>query len=146
MLKKVAASVAVLTLAAAVITGCSSGKLDTEETCSFINDQVAEQNLLQKAEDLSEQLIAGDTKDYAKIIDEFNAILIDAESKTKDKKLVDALSAASVQNREVSKLMAQGNGENSAKINEQLAALDTDEASEATAYLDEACPNMDSFN
>src|SRR5690606_7808282 len=146
MLKKVAASVAVLTLAATVITGCSSGKLDTEETCSFINDQVAEQNLLQKAEDLSEKLIAVNIKDNDKLNDEFTAILIDAESKAKDTRLVDALSAASVQNREVSKLMAQGNGENSAEINEQLAALDTDEASETTAYLDEACPNMDSFN
>ncbi|MGQ3384124.1 hypothetical protein [Glutamicibacter sp. TV12E] len=146
MLKKVAASAAVLTLAATAITGCSSGKLKTEETCSYINDQVAEKDLLHKADDLSEQLIAGETKDYAKIMDEFDAILVDAASKTKDKKLVDALTAASQQSQEISKLMAQGTKENVTEISEKISALDTDDAAEATAYLDEACPDMESFS
>jgi len=146
MLKKVAASAAVLTLAATVITGCSSGKLNTEETCSYVSDQVAEKDLLHKADDLSEQLIAGETKDYAKIMDEFDAILVDAASKTKDKKLVDALTAASQQSQEISKLMAQGTSENVTEISEKISALDTDDAAEATAYLDEACPDMESFS
>jgi len=146
MLKKVAASAAVLTLAATVITGCSSGKLNTEETCSYVSDQVAEKDLLHKADDLSEQLIAGETKDYAKIMDEFDAILVDAASKTKDKKLVDALAAASQQSQEISKLMAQGTSENVTEISEKISALDTDDAAEATAYLDEACPDMESFS
>jgi len=146
MLKKVAASAAVLTLAAMAITGCSSGKLNTEETCSYVSDQVAEKDLLHKADDLSERLIAGETKDYAKIMDEFDAILVDAASKTKDKKLVDALAAASQQSQEISKLMAQGTSENVTEISEKISALDTDDAAEATAYLDEACPDMESFS
>lgn len=146
MLKKVAASAAVLTLAATVITGCSSGKLNTEDTCSFISVQVVEKGLQQKADDVSEQLIAGETKDYAKIMDEFGAILVDAASQSKDKKFVDALNAASQQNQEVSRLMAQGTSANATEISEKIFALDTDEASEATAYLDEACPGMDSFS
>ncbi|UYQ76563.1 hypothetical protein OF385_11010 [Glutamicibacter sp. JL.03c] len=146
MLKKVAASAAALTLAATVITGCSSGKLNTEDTCSFISVQVIEKDLQQKADDVSEQLMAGETKDYAKIIDEFNAILGDAASQTKDKKLVEALTAASEQNQEVFKLMAQGTSQNAAEISMKLSALETDEDSEATAYLDEACPGMDSFS
>ena len=146
MLKKVAASTAVLALLNVSLASCSSGKLTTQETCNFINGQVAEKNLEQKADDVSEQVFAGDTKEYARIMNEFEAILTDAASRSKDQKLVDALNATATQNHEAAELMAQGTSENVTEISEKIAALETDEASEATAYLDESCPDMASFS
>ncbi|WP_334123769.1 hypothetical protein [Glutamicibacter sp.] len=146
MLKKVAANTTVLALLTLSLASCSSGKLTTQETCNYINGQVAEKNLEQKADDVSEQVFAGETKEYAKIMNEFEAILTEGASRSKDKKLVDALNAASAQNHEAAELMAQGTSENVTEISEKIAALETDEASEATAYLDESCPDMASFS
>ncbi|MGV2853428.1 hypothetical protein ACNPON_05970 [Glutamicibacter sp. AGC13] len=146
MSKKFAASAAALTLASVMLTGCSAGKLSTEETCVYINDQVAERGLQKKAEDSSAELLAGDTSAYAEIMNEFDSILGEAAENTKDNKLATSLNAASEQTKKMAGLMAEGNSSNMMEISQQIAELDTAEASEATEYLNTACPDMDSFS
>ncbi|MCS3491194.1 DNA-binding GntR family transcriptional regulator [Arthrobacter sp. JUb119] len=146
MLKKFAASSAALTLASVMLTGCSAGKMSTEETCVYINDQVAERELQKKAEDSSAALLAGDTSAYAEIMNEFDSILGEAAENTKDNKLATSLNAASEQTKKMAGLMAEGNSSNMMEISQKIAELDTTEASEATEYLNTACPDMDSFS
>ncbi|MGH3653401.1 hypothetical protein [Glutamicibacter sp.] len=146
MLKKIAASAAVLTLASLMLTGCGAGKMSTEDTCTFINDQVAERGLQEKAEDSSAEVLAGDTSAYAEIMDEFDSILGEAADNTKDNKLATSLNAASEQTKKMAGLMAEGNSSNLMEISQKIAELDTAEAAEATEYLNTACPDMDSFS
>lgn len=146
MLKKFAASAAALTLASLMLTGCDAGKMSAEDTCSFINDQVAQRDLLKKADDSSAKLMAGDTSAYVKVLHEFGAILGEAAENTKDNKLATSLNAAAGQNEEMASLMAEADDSNMMEISQKVAELDTAEAAEATEYLNTACPGMDSFS
>ena len=146
MLKKFAAPAAALALASLMLTGCGDGKMSTEDTCAFINDQVAERELQKKADDSSAKLMAGDTSAYVEVMHEFDAILGEAAEKTKDNKLAVSLNAAAGQNKEMAGLLAEADGSNMMEISQKAAKLDTVEASEATEYLNTACPDMDSFS
>lgn len=146
MIKKVAAATAVLSLAATVLVGCASGKLNTQETCDYVNEQVAIKQLLQKSEDVSEDLMAGDMKGYSLVIDEYSGILNDAAEKTKDKKLAKTLHATAEQSNQVSAVMAQGTSSNVAQTDQKLTALEDQAASEETEYLGIKCPELESFS
>lgn len=146
MLKKFAAPAAALALASLMLTGCGDEKMSTEDTCAFINDQVAERELQKKADDSSAKLMAGDTSAYVEVMHEFDAILGEAAEKTKDNKLAVSLNAAAGQNKEMAGLLAEADGSNMMEISQKAAKLDTAEASEATEYLNTACPDMDSFS
>ncbi|WP_458313107.1 hypothetical protein [Glutamicibacter nicotianae] len=146
MLKKFAAPAAALALASLMLTGCGDGKMSTEDTCAFINDQVAERELQKKADDSSAKLMAGDTSAYVEVMHEFDAILGEAAEKTKDNKLAVSLNAAAGQNKEMAGLLAEADGSNMMEISQKAAKLDTAEASEAIEYLNTACPDMDSFS
>jgi len=146
MIKKVAAATAVLGLAATVLVGCASGKLNTQDTCDYVNEQVAIKQLLQKSEDVSEDLIAGDMTGYSLVIDEYSGILNDAAEKTKDKKLAKALHATAEQSNQVSAVMAEGTSSNVAQTDQKLTALEDQDVSEATEYLGVKCPELESFS
>lgn len=146
MLKKIAASTAAITLASLLLTGCGAGKMNTEETCAFINDQVAQRGLQQQADESSAEILSGDMSGYAKVVEDFDAILGEAAAQTKDNKLAEALNAVSAQNQQAASLMADANSSNLMEISQKISELESAEADEATEYLDEACPNMDSFN
>ncbi|TAP27864.1 hypothetical protein [Arthrobacter sp. S41] len=146
MIKKVAAATAVLSLTATVLVGCASGKLNTQDTCDYVNEQVAIKQLLQKSEDVSEDLIAGDMKGYSLVIDEYSGILNDAAEKTKDKKLAKALHATAEQSNQVSAVMAEGTSSNVAQTDQKLTALEDQAASEETEYLGIKCPELESFS
>ncbi|MGZ2223203.1 hypothetical protein ACXHJ4_03510 [Glutamicibacter nicotianae] len=145
-MKKFAAPAAALALASLMLTGCGDGKMSTEDTCAFINDQVAERELQKKADDSSAKLMAGDTSAYVEVMHEFDAILGEAAEKTKDNKLAVSLNAAAGQNKEMAGLLAEADGSNMMEISQKAAKLDTAEASEAIEYLNTACPDMDSFS
>lgn len=146
MLKKFAAPAAALALASLMLTGCGAGKMSTEDTCSFINDQVVQRDLQKKADDSSAKLMVGETSAYVEVMHEFNAILGEAADNTKDSKLATSLNAAAGQNKEMADLLAEADGTNMMEISQKVAELDTAEASEATEYLNTACPDMDSFS
>lgn len=137
---------AVLSLVATVLVGCASGKLNTQDTCDYVNEQVAIKQLPQKSEDVSEDLIAGDMKGYSLVIDEYSGILTDAAEKTKDKKLAKALHATAEQSKQVSAVMAQGTSSNVAQTDQKLTALEDQDVSEETEYLGIKCPELESFS
>lgn len=146
MIKKVSATLALLALSATIVTGCSSDKLKTEATCDYINEQVIEKQLLERSDQMSEDIIDGNTKAYAGIIDEFSSILSDAAEKTNDKKLAKSLLAAADQNTQIAAVMATGTSANVFEIDQKLTALEDQNASEDTDLLSEKCPYMQNFS
>ena len=145
MFKKIAATAAVLTLAATVMTGCGSSKMSTEETCTYINDQAKEKGLKEKMEAAGTKMVSGDTEGFKSTVGEFTSLMQEAASKTEDDKLADALNASVEQTNKMVDLMADESlslEEKSTKVQE----LDTAETKDKTAYLDTACPNMDALD
>src|SRR5690606_37819371 len=50
MLKKISVTAAVIALGLSTLSGCSSGKLSTEETCALLVDKATELSLAEKTE------------------------------------------------------------------------------------------------
>lgn len=140
MLKKISASAAVLAIAGTVLTGCS-GKLSTEETCNYINDQAQEQNLKQKMTDAGSAIATGDATKFRDATAELASVMKDAAGKTSDEKLADALTRSA----DLSNKMAEAMGDDSLDLVAMAAKMQefqTPEFTEASTYLTTACPSM----
>ncbi|WP_159609939.1 hypothetical protein [Glutamicibacter sp. JC586] len=144
MLKKIVTTAAVVALASSALTGCSSGKLSTEESCTFMNDKAKELGLKDKMEGATNQLATGNTDSYSSVMDEVTNIMKDAAEKTEDDKLADALNAAVEDANKAQAILTDEKlslQEKSVKIQESQSQ----DSEDKMAYLDQACPNMDGF-
>ena len=140
MLKKIAACAAVLAVSITALTGCS-GKLSTEETCTYLNDKAAEQNLNQKMKEASTALISGDTAKFKDTTTEAASLLQDVADRTSDDKLADALKLSADMTHKMAEAMA-ADGHSLMDMADKLEEFDTPELTAAEEYMHTACPSM----
>lgn len=141
MLKKIGSTAAVIALGLSALTGCSSGKLTTEETCGWLLDQAKEQALAEKTEAAMQDMLSGDEEGFKSAMEEINAYMQVAADKTDDEKLAEALQVSADQNKQMIEVMVDEDltlMEKSSKVQ----AMGTTAESEKMAYVDTACPNL----
>lgn len=142
MFRKFSAATALFCLGLTALTGCS-GKLSTEETCDYLNQQIKEREINMKFETGDIKLAKGETGDYESALEEFDAMLKDTAGKTGDKQLQESLISAAGQSTSALKILADDSSDFEAQM-ESISELNTASQQQNTEYLGTACPNLDS--
>jgi len=141
MLKKIGVTAAVIALGLSTLTGCASGKLSTEETCTLLLDKAKDLSLTEKTEGAVQDVLNGNNENFKSAMDEVSASLQEAADKTEDEKLAQALQVSIDQNNQMIEIMTDKGltlMEKTSKIQNAGPA----ENSEKMAYLDTACPGL----
>ncbi|KSU67198.1 hypothetical protein AS038_05400 [Arthrobacter sp. NIO-1057] len=141
MHKKIVVSAAVIALGLSMLTGCSSGKLSTEETCTLLTEKAKELDLANKTESAVQDILAGDDESFTAAINEVTAFLQEAADKTKDQKLAEALQVSIKQNNQMVDLLSDKDLSLADKISKTQS--NTVEDTEKMAYVSTACPELD---
>ncbi|WP_141686254.1 hypothetical protein [Arthrobacter sp. NIO-1057] len=134
-------SAAVIALGLSMLTGCSSGKLSTEETCTLLTEKAKELDLANKTESAVQDILAGDDESFTAAINEVTAFLQEAADKTKDQKLAEALQVSIKQNNQMVDLLSDKDLSLADKISKTQS--NTVEDTEKMAYVSTACPELD---
>lgn len=141
MHKKIVVSAAVFALGLSMLTGCSSGKLSTEETCTLLTEKAKELDLANKTESAVQDILAGDDESFTAAINEVTAFLQEAADTTKDQKLAEALQVSINQNNQMVDLLSDKDLSLADKISKTQS--NTAEDTEKMAYVSTACPELD---
>lgn len=141
MHKKIGVSAAVIALGLSMLTGCSSGKLSTEETCTLLTEKAKELDLANKTESALQDILAGDDESFTAAMNEVTAYLQEAADKTKDQKLAEALQVSIKQNNQMVDLLSDKDLSLADKISK--TQTNTAEDTEKMAYVSTACPELD---
>lgn len=141
MHKKIVVSAAVFPLGLSMLTGCSSGKLSTEETCTLLTEKAKELDLANKTESAVQDILAGDDESFTAAINEVTAFLQEAADTTKDQKLAEALQVSINQNNQMVDLLSDKDLSLADKISKTQS--NTAEDTEKMAYVSTACPELD---
>ncbi|WP_345470168.1 hypothetical protein QMQ05_11465 [Glutamicibacter ectropisis] len=134
-------SAAVFALGLSMLTGCSSGKLSTEETCTLLTEKAKELDLANKTESAVQDILAGDDESFTAAINEVTAFLQEAADTTKDQKLAEALQVSINQNNQMVDLLSDKDLSLADKISKTQS--NTAEDTEKMAYVSTACPELD---
>jgi len=141
MLKKIGATAAVIALGLSTLSGCSAGKLSTEETCTWLLDKGRELSLAEKTEGALQDVITGDDENFKTAMEEVSAYLQEAADKTEDEKLAEALQVSIDQNSQMIEIMSDEDltlAEKTSKLQGAGSATDSGKM----AYVNTACPNL----
>ncbi|WP_159609941.1 hypothetical protein [Glutamicibacter sp. JC586] len=141
-IKRTGTTIAVLSLVIAGLTACAPEKLSTEETCTYLNDKGKEADIAQKLDEAGAKSYAGDFETVKASYEEYSAILKDSAGKTEDTQLADAMNAAAGYGNQLSEILTSEDLSMMEKSS-QAQALNTADARQRLAYMDEACPNLD---
>lgn len=141
MLKKIGVTAAIIALGLSTLSGCSSGKLSTEETCASLVDKATELSLAEKTDSSVRALLEGDDESFKSAMEEVTAFLQEAADKTDDKKLADGLQVSIDQNNQ----MIESLTDDDLTLMEKIAKsqdTNTTEDSEKMGYVNTACPGL----
>ncbi|WP_347037617.1 hypothetical protein AAHB37_12735 [Glutamicibacter halophytocola] len=141
MLKKIGVTTAVIALGLSALTGCSSGKLSTEETCTLLTDKAKELSLAETTDSAVQDMLDGDGDSFKAKMAEVTAFLREASDKTEDEKLAEALQVSIDQNNQMIELMTD-NDLTLMEKSSRVQGLSTAEDSKTMDYVSTACSGL----